>query len=112
MAKLLLSNRDATGVGDSVSLGAFATDAHTVEMYYTITGGTITALTIALEGSLDNNRFYTLGSHTFSGDELTAQRAIMFITGKTVNYVRANITTLTRTGTASIFVVHQHSVRY
>lgn len=112
MTKRLIDAQSTTGAGNAVSLGSFATGDHTMEMYFTVTGGSVTALTVALEGSLDGVNFYTLGSHSFNAGELTARRAITFITGKLVDYVRANITTLTNTGTAYVTVMHKHQPHY
>jgi len=98
----LLSAVSATGAGNS--FGVFETDKFTVSSNFTVAGGSITALTTDLEGSLDNSDWFTLGSYAFVAADLTNQEAMFHVINKFVNYIRCNIITLTKTGTPSINV--------
>jgi len=101
---ILLKNVTATGAGLPVIVAD--QDTHTVECYFTTTGS-VTALTVALEGIIDSSHWETLASHVFSGAELTAKQTMFHVVGKKVNRVRANITTLAETGTTAITVYYK-----
>jgi len=60
-------------------------------------GGTVvaTAVTVALEGSLDGTTYAALASHALVAAEISAEAAIFHVIDKPVRYVRANLTTLT-----------------
>lgn len=68
------------------------------------TATTCTALTIDLEGSVTRNNFFALASHTFTSAERTAKCAMFHLADKPVEYVRANITNLTKTGANDVAV--------
>lgn len=65
---------------------------HTVEIEIT---GSPTAVTVALEGTLTKNGFYSLADHVVSAEELTAGRAMFHVVDKTVRAVRLNVILLT-----------------
>lgn len=98
----LISAATATGAGNVFSV--FETDIFTVASDFTVTGGSVTALTIDLEGSLDNSKWFTLGSNAYVAAELTAKASMYHVINKFVKYIRGNVTTLTKTGTVSINV--------
>lgn len=75
----------------------------TIDLYFTNTGGTVTALVIDAEGSSDNSHYHQLASHTLDAAELTANKAAFHIVDKLFDYIRLNITTITETGTTSVF---------
>lgn len=60
---------------------------------------------VAIEGSLNGADWVALDTHTLSGGELSAMGAIYYITDKPVRYVRANVTTLTATTSATVEVL-------
>ena len=75
----------ATGAGTAFELRA---PCRTYTMNKTV-AGTFSALVVALEGSLDNVNWYTLGT-----DNTTAAGAT-FVVDKPAKFVRANCTTFT-----------------
>lgn len=110
MSRRLLNGVDATGAGDSVSIVAnlvrVAKD-HTVSIKWTDTGGSITAMTVDLEGSINGTDFHQLATHVVISAELTAKKAMFHVLDMPVSYVKANITTLTETGTHVIDVDYE-----
>ena len=100
MARTLLNAAVATGAGSSFYTGSIPA-MHTVQATMGIlSGGTLaTAVTVDLEGSLDDTFWQALDSHTFTAGEITAEGAIWHIVNAPARYVRANITTLTDTAT-------------
>lgn len=88
---LLLNAADATGAGGAV-LASPQNSNHTYQI--TITG-TPTAVTVALEGSLDGDTWAAIDTHVMSAGELSAAAALVFVTASPVQAVRANLTTLT-----------------
>lgn len=93
-----------TVTGESTNVYVNGMDVHTVQVVFTNTGGSVTALTVDLEGSLDNTTWFTLKSYALSGTELTAKTAMYHVVNKGVNHIRANITTITETGTTAVTV--------
>jgi hypothetical protein len=59
-------------------------------------GGTVvaTAVTVDLEGSLDNTTWFQLATHPFSAGDISAEGAMFHVIDKPVKYVRANLTAL------------------
>lgn len=98
---LLLNGVEATGTSSAVYLEN--SNPITVDLYWTNSGGTVTALTIDAEGSSDNSHYHQLASHTLDAAELTANKAAFHIVDKLFDYIRLNITTITETGTTSVF---------
>ena len=82
---------------------------HTVAVYYTDANASISALVVTLEGSTDrpdvadgSAHWFTLGTLTFSGAQLTAKQGMMHVVNKPVPRVRLNITTLTGEGAGDL----------
>jgi hypothetical protein len=102
MAVKLLDAVTSTGVSPSWRANCVN---HTIAADIT---GSPTAVTIDLEGSLDNNTFYTLASHTFSSGELTAGGSMFHVESKMVKFIRANLVTLTG-GSSPTVTTRYHS---
>lgn len=84
----------ASTVGASVGLCRVETKDHAVALQCTWTVAP-TVFTVDLEGSIDGITWHTLISHAFSAGELTAKKAYFTSIGQPVEFVRANVTTLT-----------------
>lgn len=88
---------------------------HTIQTDFSNSGGSITALTVDLEGTINNRgaiddgtaTWFSLASDDFEAGDLTAKGKMFHIISKNVEFVRANISTLTDTGTSSITVRYQ-----
>lgn len=65
---------------------------HTIQINVT---GNPTAVTVDLEGSLDDNTYFRLASHNFDTTEITNQASMFHVETKMVDYIKANLTTLT-----------------
>lgn len=77
----------------------------TIEASFTEGAGTTcTGLVIDIEGSVTGNNYFALASHTFTSAERTAKCAMFHIVDKQIEYVRSNITTLTKTGVNNVSV--------
>lgn len=98
---LLLNGVEATGTSSAVYLEN--SNPITVDLYWTNSDGAVTALTIDVEGSSDNSHYHQLASHALNANEITAKAAAFHVTDKLFDYVRFNITTLTETGTTSVY---------
>ena len=98
----LIDGLETTGV--STSYRVYGAHLHTVSVFFTNSGGSVTALAVSLEGSLDGSNFFELGSHTFDATDLSAQGAMFHVAHKPVEYVRARITSLAETGTTAVYV--------
>lgn len=77
---------------------------HTVQI--TITGAP-TAVTVGLEGSLDNTTWVSLASHIMTAAELTATKAMFHVIDKPVRYVRINLETLTAGTSPSVTALYE-----
>lgn len=95
-----------TATGTTVAHQLFIPSGNiTVEASFTEgVATTCTALTIDLEGSVTGVNYFPLASHTFTSAEKTAKCAMFHLADKPVEYVRANITTLTKTGVNDVAV--------
>lgn len=91
MAVKLLDAVTSTGVSSSWPL-RMGVKEHTVQATFT---GDPTAVTILLEGSLDEQTWYQLAVHNAIGDDLTNQQTMFHVTSKLVNAIRINLSTLT-----------------
>lgn len=91
MAVKLLNAATATGASTTWAVRMKPRN-HSVQI--TITGAP-TAVTVDLEGSLDDVTWVSLASHVMSAGELTAAAALFHVVDKPVRYVRTNVTTLT-----------------
>ena len=93
MAVKLLDAVLVTGASDTWGIRRLVTE-HVVQLTM---GGTVvaTAVTIDLEGSLDDVTFFTLISHPLSGAEIIDEGVMFHVNNKLVKFVRVNLTTLT-----------------
>ena len=105
-AKFLFQN--ASSITDSVNLstgtGMEAKDARVI-CSYTESGGTVTALVIDVLGTIgefDGTEYDVDFTHTFTATDLSNNRASMIVTDNYASGWKANITTLTKTGSASV----------
>ena len=102
---VLLKEVEATGAGGGLLINGKS--EHTVEVIFTNSGGSVTALTVDLEGSIDGGtNWYTLKSYPFSAAELVAKKTAFSVVDRRFEWVRANITTLTETGTTKVTVTY------
>jgi len=108
-ATTLLEDAVATGVGESTQVNQVKN--HTVACYYTDANSSITALSVVLQGTIDNTNWYDLATHSFSAAELSAKGAMFHVIDKTVSRVRANITVLTGWGAGDVVNVLYVGVR-
>lgn len=98
----LIAAAVATGAGQSIKLPV-PTNEHAVEIYFVDDTTPITALTVDLEMSFDPSestndataKWHQIGQKAFSAGEITAKKAVLHVTGKVANRIRANITALT-----------------
>lgn len=63
-----------------------------------------TAITIDLEGSLDDTTWFQLASHVFDAAEITAKAAMFHVINKPVVYIRGNMTAFTQAGSETVTV--------
>lgn len=105
----LLDAVEATGAGSSFSMGNFTNQAQskgscksfTVDVTATAAP---TAVTIDLEGSIDNVSFHQLAQHVLTAGELTAKKAMFHVINKPVNFVKGNMTTFTQAASETVTV--------
>jgi len=116
IANILLNGVEETGAGSAFGVPLpfhsapggvpnIVPSQHNVQVTFTTTGA-VTALTVALEGSIDTVNFVSLVSHEFTAGELSAKTALFTVSAIGVQQVRANILVLTETGTTAVFVYH------
>jgi len=105
MAIALLTNVTSTGTGSTQFVGSHVHVAWAVD--FSNAGGSCTALVVDLECSLDEVNWFVADTITFSASELTAEVAGSFASDKLLECVRANVTTLTDTGTTTISVQYE-----
>jgi hypothetical protein len=96
----ILDAATSTGAGSAYLLHRIS-DNFTAQVIVT-TDGTLTAITVDIETSLDGTNWAAVATHVFSAAEITAKHAIFHVVDKPVQYVRANITTLTESGTTTV----------
>ena len=104
-AKFLFQN--ASSIGDSVTkstgTGLEAKDT-TITCSYTESGGSVTAVVVDILGTIgnfDGAEYDVLATHTFSAGEITNNRATFHLVDLFATGFKANLTTLTKAGTAS-----------
>jgi hypothetical protein len=85
-------NAAAAGAGDYVEGRTICRE--TIITFVAKTTGAPTSVVIDIEGDIDKLGAATLATHTFSAAELTAELAMFHISGKPVDRLRYNITTL------------------
>ena len=105
-AKFLFQN--ATSVTDSVTkstgTGLEAKDT-TVTCSYTEAGGSVSALVVDILGTIgdfDGSDHDVLATHTFSAGDITNNRATFHLVDLFATGYKANLTTLTKTGVATV----------
>jgi len=103
MAIKLLDAATATGVSTSHPVRMKPRN-HTVQ--FTITGAP-TAVTVDLEGSLDDTTFVSLASYVMTADELTATAAMFHVVDKPVRFIRVNLKTLTAGTAPTVTVLYE-----
>lgn len=105
MANQLLIAATATGAGSSHKLVPRRAEVSTHTIQIDITGAP-SAVVVDLEGSLDENSWFQLAQHTMTAGELTDTAAMFHVTNKPVEFVRANLTTLTAGTAPTVTVLH------
>lgn len=93
----LFDAQDSTGIGNSFNLETEYSGNNTgILKDFTcvgILGGTAnaTAVTVNIEGSIDNANWFTLASHTFRSEEITVGQAMFHVIGKPTLDIRGNL---------------------
>ena len=103
MAVRLLNAVTSTGAGSSWPL-RMGVKEHTVQATFT---GNPTAVSIILEGSLDEQTWYQLAVHNALGDDITNQQTMFHVTSKLVNAVRINLSTLTGGSSPTVTALYE-----
>ena len=109
MAHTLLNAAAATGAGSTQK--TFSIPAmHSVQVTM---GGTVvaTAVTVALEGSLDGTFWQAMATHALVSAEISAEGAIFHVVNSPIKYVRANLTVLTGGTAPTITVKYEQATR-
>ncbi len=95
----------AINVGSSGSWAVrMKTRNHTVQV--TIMG-VPSAVTVDLDGSLDNKTWLSLASYVLTAEDLTAATAMCHVVDKSVRYVRISLTSLVSGGGASVTALYE-----
>lgn len=104
MSNKLLDAATSTGAGAKFNVTSDNGSTHSVQVGM---GGTLvaTAVTVDLEGSLDGLKWFQLAQHILTAGEITAESALFHVVNTPVNFVRANLITLTG-GTAPTVTVN------
>ena len=116
----LLDGVSATGVSSEASfpVSGHNTSRQAAECHYTDANGSISALVFEIEITLDppsikpaDATWYSVATHEFDSDELTAKKAIMSLSEATNRRARINITTLTgvQVGTDLIYATFEYN---
>jgi hypothetical protein len=87
------------GAGHTYKLRS-ATDLQAIQIEFT---GTITALEVAINGSISSTKLFPVESHLFTESEITAKAAFFYISQKLVEYVQAEIISITGTGVVHVY---------
>lgn len=100
--------KDQSAVNAMTSVGyhlSHVRSHHTVQSVYTEDAGTLSALVLVLEGTLDsrgvtdaNATWVTMATNTWDGGEITALAATFVVTDQPFKRVRVRLTTLTGEG--------------
>jgi len=85
--------------------GARQMKDHTVTLKYTETG-TVTAMVVALEGSLDGDNWFEMDSKTLTSAQRTALGLMFHVANHPVHWVRAVVTATFATGVTTATVLH------
>lgn len=105
MSNRLLAAATSTGVGSKFDVSQANGSIHSIQVDM---GGTVvaTAVTVDLEGSLDGKKWFQLVQHILTAGEITAESALFHVVDKPVNFVRANLITLTGGTAPTVTVDH------
>lgn len=103
MAFKFLDAVTSTGTSLSMPVRKIIKD-HTVQA--TITGAP-TAVTVDLEGSLNDTEWFVLGTHPFTAGELTDTQAMFHVVDKSVRYVRLNLAVLTGGSSPTVTALYE-----
>ncbi len=90
----LLLTSAVTGTGQFFGLNKTPTQ-HTVCCYFSDTDTSISAITIQLLGSIDNDHYKILTTYPFTADDLTAKFAQFSVYNVPVDWIKINLSTLT-----------------
>ncbi len=102
-AKTLLEKGIQTDESTQATILNRTSKDHTLTAH--LDGGTVTACTIDILGSIDGNSFFTVASHVFIAGEITAKKAMFHILDKPLRQLKAKAAVLT--GTGKVTVVHE-----
>lgn len=103
MAFKLLNSVTLIGESNSIPFRKI-TKGHTIQIDIT---GAPTAITVDLEGSLNNTTWAVLITSPMSAAELTAAVSLSHIEDKPVRYIRVNLTTLTGGSSPTVTVLYE-----
>jgi hypothetical protein len=109
MGARILHGVEATGDGPTIKSGA---KDHAVMVWFTNTGGSVTALTFTLQGRIRGDAAPEVWldlhtAHVFDAGELTAKAALEVVSDKPMDEIRVNIGTLTETGTTAVYAEYK-----
>jgi len=93
----LMEDKTTTGTGTIFKNGP--TENYRFEVTFT---GSITALTVRLNGGLSDDTLFPEETYTLDADDIAAGKAAFTGSNTYVNFVQAEIVTLTGTGTVTI----------
>ena len=102
-ANPLLVNASAIGSGIA-TFDTGAAKTHAIQAVWT--SGTLTALTLVIEGTVDGTTFDALKTYVASASEIAAKKLMFHLADQNVLKIRATITKLTDSGTADVSVHH------
>ncbi len=109
MAQTLLAAATTTGAGSTQKTFSIPTH-HTV---VATMGGTVvaTAVTVDLEGSLDDVNWFQLARYAFIAADITAEAAMFHVADKPVKYVRGNLITLSGGTDPTVTILYEQATR-
>jgi hypothetical protein len=103
MSFKMLDAVTTTGASQSVPIRKIGVK-HTVQA---TTTGNPTAVTVDLEGSLDNITWFQIATSPFTAGEITAQGSMFHVIDTPVRYVRVNLTTLLGGTSPTVTVLYE-----
>lgn len=112
VGKLLDQAVTTTLTGTTLMLDEVAEDFG-IQYSWTATGDkAVTALVMAIEGSLDGTQFVTLATETADATELSNKLGLFFISGMPVIALRVSLTTVTITGSTGTVTLTIRASQY
>lgn len=103
MAFKFFDAQDSTGTSGSIIFRRPIKD-HTVQIEVT---GSPTAVTVDLEGSLDDGFWTALGTIPLSAQDITDGGSVTHLLNKPIRFVRANLTELTGGTSPTVTVLYE-----